>query len=111
MTTEGGTWKLKAGESVVECINPWLEEPDVNLQIYGDCAQCFCVPYKVMVIRAASGQHRRMQLCGRHFIEACHECSLRKSCKLASGRFNFCSGQEFLEPLAGASAEFRREDG
>ncbi len=81
MTEIGGSWNLTPGESIVECLSPWLDELDIKVQTYGQCMQCINVPFKVLIIKGGEGQQRGVQLCGQHFMEACRSCGVRSSCK------------------------------
>jgi hypothetical protein len=83
MVKDWNSWTLNPGERVVECF-AWLGELN-SLQTFRDCAQCDYVPYKVLIIEASMGRQRAVQICGRHFVEACQGCSVRSACKSASG--------------------------
>jgi hypothetical protein len=70
------------GESFRGCVNPWIGELDIPLQGYDHCGQCSDVPYRVVVIESREGKPRGVALCGRHFVQACKQCSDRTSCAL-----------------------------
>jgi hypothetical protein len=82
ITENGADWKPNTGESIRGCVNPWIGKLPMPVQSYDDCGQCGDVPYRVLVIESEFGKPRGVALCGRHFVEACKQCSDRTPCLL-----------------------------
>lgn len=74
---------VKADEAIVECIDPWLDSREIETEVYAQCFQCGCLPFKVLILQNGAGKQRGIQLCGRHYVEVCSTCENRQSCRLA----------------------------
>jgi hypothetical protein len=83
ISESGADWKPTPGEIIRECANPWTEDFEFSLKGYDHCGQCSEVPYRVLVLESKDGKRRGVALCGRHFLDACKECSEKTPCRLA----------------------------
>jgi hypothetical protein len=87
ITEHGGDWRPNPGERILGCTNPWTDELRLRLQGYDHCGQCAEIPYRAVVIDSTrGGQRRGVALCGRHFVEACKECSQISECSLPGSK-------------------------
>ena len=69
-------------ETVIDCINPWVDAREIEIEAYADCFQCGHLPFRILIIQDEQGKQRGIQLCGRHFIEVRKSCEQEHSCKL-----------------------------